>query len=1085
MKRTDMPLFTTCLVLAFLQPIAAAAALQPSPDTCLMFAASNISDGQANFHVYCALADKRIDIRPADVLEYDLYLHRSNPAAGGGIDIDTDRANLRDSGARDQNGQRAHADENLEPHASGKWYHRRIALDKLAGQQTRRWNVVFEGDKPGEYCQFIDNVVVVHADGSRDVIYDGGEPSGRRRVSREGFSQQVLLKPVPRDAIVDGADLTQLVARETARLAIERQLADLGAEVEIVHKFADRDNLQHLKQHAEEARRLIDAASKNESLDAEALQSLIHQVHASLTHEHPEMRKYAGHLVGHAHIDFQWLWEWPETIQVCHDTFGQALKFMDEFPGFKFSQSSSALYVATEEHHPQIFKGIQKRVATGDWEIVGGRVCEGDEHMISHESHARHFLYGQRYFRERFGGKDCVVGWEPDTFGHTWQMPQILLLGGCKYYYFCRGGRGVPLFWWQAPDGSKVLAFEEPATGGWYNGDVAMNRFDRLLDFAGKTGSKDMLWVYGVGNHGGGPTRENIQTALGFQKLGFLPNVKFSTATEFFRQLENYDLSKIPTINSDLNTSANAGFFGTYTSHSAIKRWNRDAEAITESAETVAAIASRFGFSYPGNEFRRNWEDITWNHHHDTLPGTSIHASYNKSEQMYQRVIESSRTIGQDALAFVASKVKGDDEGVLVFNPCGWKRSGPVELPAGAAASAAVFNDHVAPIQNLSDGRAIFFAKDLPSYGYRRYRFANHINREFADRATVSADGTSLENPEYRVTLDPARGVVTSIFDKRAARETLANGGSGNRLEIHWEEPNGMSAWVIGKINKVEPLLSSVSLRVIERGPVRAVVAFERQFQSSTLRQTITLHQQGPPEFGLATEWKELGSGDRPSPFLKVAFDVASGPQPKLTCQIPFGTIEKPTDNSEVPALKFADLSDDNAGGAALLNDSKHGYSASGNTIRLSLIRSSYHPDPRPNDRPQSARWVFFPHANAFGASRITTIAESFNHPLLATAVKSNTTGALAPEMSFISMPQENVLLTGVKKAEDDEDLVVRFYEIAGRQTRAAPMLAFRAAHTAAVNFIEDPISGADPAAPLRPHEIRTLKLATVPLARD
>src|SRR5207249_9950286 len=247
--------------------------------------------------------------------------------------------------------------------------------------------------------------------------------------------------------------------------------------------------------------------------------------------------------------------------QVCHDTFGQALKFMDEFPGFKFSQSSAALYATTEEHFPEIFKGMQKQVAAGNWEIVGGRVCEGDENMISPESHARHFLYGQRYFRERFNGKDAVVGWEPDTFGHTTQFPQILKLGGCKYFYFCRGGRHNPLFWWQGLDGTKVLAFEEPATGGWYNGDVAMNRFDRLFDFAGKTGSKEMLWVYGVGNHGGGPTRENINEALKFQKHGFLPTVKFSTATEFFYQLEKYDLSNVPTVTQALNTTDNSGFY--------------------------------------------------------------------------------------------------------------------------------------------------------------------------------------------------------------------------------------------------------------------------------------------------------------------------------------------------------------------------------------------------------------------------------------------------------------------------------------------------------------------------------------------
>src|SRR5439155_9527305 len=136
-------------------------------------------------------------------------------------------------------------------------------------------------------------------------------------------------------------------------------------------------------------------------------------------------------------------------------------------------------------------------------------------------------------------------------------------------------------------------------------------------------------------------------------KLENLPNVKFSTASEFFKLLHNYDLSKLPVIDSDLNTTDNAGFYGTYTSHSDMKRWNRDAEALTESAEAIAAFAGNYGFDYPGKEFRKNWEVITWNHHHDTLPGTSIHPSYNKSEAMFKRVLESSRKIGEQALAFL------------------------------------------------------------------------------------------------------------------------------------------------------------------------------------------------------------------------------------------------------------------------------------------------------------------------------------------------------------------------------------------------------------------------------------------------
>ena len=142
------------------------------------------------------------------------------------------------------------------------------------------------------------------------------------------------------------------------------------------------------------------------------------------------VRQHTGHLVGHAHIDAQWLWEWPETVLECKHTFAQALKFMDEFKGFTFSQSSTMFYQATEYYWPELFQNIRAAVAQGRWELVGGTVTETDSNIVSSEAHARQFLYWQRYFRERFGGKQASVAWAPDTFGHNAQGPQITRLGG-------------------------------------------------------------------------------------------------------------------------------------------------------------------------------------------------------------------------------------------------------------------------------------------------------------------------------------------------------------------------------------------------------------------------------------------------------------------------------------------------------------------------------------------------------------------------------------------------------------------------------------------------------------------------------
>jgi alpha-mannosidase len=1041
-----------------------------------MFVTRNISNPGPNFFLYYAFAGRRVDIRNGDVLAYDIYLAKSNPEPCGGIDFDTLSGNLRDSGATDQNGLSAHPNTDL-PQAVGHWYHREISLDKLAGQRARDWTAGAEGDSRGTYVQFFDNVEIKHSDGTRTVIYQNGPPKQHRIAQKEGYSKSVILRSVDRGDVKDNADLSSFVDTETQQFLLQGQLDELRTQIQMADQIAKRSGDAAFIQRVGTVGGLVDTATTSPTITADSVKNVREQVKALLSQDEPMMHQYVAHLVGHAHIDFQWLWEWAETIQVCHDTFRQALKFMDEFPGFKFTQSSSGLYAATEGSWPEIFKGIQEQVAKGNWEIVGGRVCEGDENMISAESNASQFLYGQRYFREHFKGKCAVVGWEPDTFGHTWQFPQILQLAGCKYFYFCRAGYHDPLFWWEAPDGTRVLAYNQSAAGGWYDGDITVDRFQKQFDFADKTGSKDALWVYGVGNHGGGPTRENINTALAYQKLPFAPKIEFSTAGDFFQSLAKYDLSKLPVVKTDMNTPFNCGFNGVWTTNSAVKRWNRDAEAITESAEAIAYFASRFGYAYPAAELRHNWEDICWNHHHDTISGTAFHDSYYRTGPVFERVIASSKQIAQDALSFIAVRVHTDGDGFIVFNPSGWTRTDLTSYAEPLPANSIAVSDHdTEPVQQSVDGKQVFMVRDIPAFSYRVYHF-KQIDKAAPAAVTISSDGTTLENPDFKIVLDPARGVVTSIFDKHAHRESLRAGGNGDRLEIHWENPKDSNAWVIGKIGRIEPLVTPIKPQVTETGPVRVMVAWDRQFQSSTLHESIALNASGPPIFSLDTQWNGKGSFEHGQPFLKVAFDI-DGANPVATYQIPFGTITKPTDGTERPASKYADLCS-STGGAAILNDCKQGYSADGNTLRLSLIRTTFYPDFNPNEHPQHASWIFLPHSGAGDSPAIAQAAESFNHPFLATGFHPIANGPLPAEQTFLSMNAPNVLITAVKRAEDDKDMIVRFYELTGQPTQATLTLPASPTKIQTVNLIEDPLhSEAAASVQLRGHEIRTLKIA-------
>jgi alpha-mannosidase len=1052
---------------------------QEEGDTCLMLIADNLGKGQANFYLYHCFSREKVSFEEGDRFEYEVFLPEGLPESKGGVDIwfEGGKPALRDTvrhGSRvlDQNGINAHGDGVLGP-AVGHWYARTFPLDAVAGSRSGQWYLVSEGDRPGCYVQFVDRVRVRRASGEVISIYENGPPSIDEPGLVNGYSKYSTLRVVKR-SLVEGAERKGELWEEVDRIKERGRriagLADLRTEMEVAQAVLEQGK------HASAMAAVKEAAALLEELESAAeepmrFQPLLAEILERLASVEPVMKQYQGHLVGHAHIDFQWLWEWPETLEVCRDTFGQAVRFMEEYEGYTFTQSSTALYAATEAHYPELFEKIRDRVAKGQWEIVGGRVCEGDEHMISSESHARHFLYGQLYFRERFG-RDTKVGWEPDTFGHTAQMPQILRLGGCDAVYFCRGGDQIPLFWWEALDGTRVLAFEESATGTWYNAGVSRTQLTELRDFLARYRSPDTLWVYGVGDHGGGPTREHIESALEMRARPHNPKVAFSTAAAFFDAVrEKADLEKIPTLRKELNSRAHAGFFGTYTSHGDVKRWNRDAEAAVESAEVLATAASFHGFPYPREAFRTIWEDITWNHHHDTLPGTSIHASYGKSRAMYEEAIERSRAIGRAALERIAGAGatppgSGEGRALLVFNPLGWVRDGLAtfdleEAPAAGRCLFAVALEGVqAPVQVIrEDGgwKGIFLAKALPSMGYRTYRIEE---RDGPGNCPLEATETGVENGRLRIEIDARSGSIESLVHKGSGKEFLKPGGSA-RLEVRLEKPHNMSAWVIGEFLPFHKEPSKEGVTVVERGPVRSTLRIESAFGASSIVQYVSLIRDcGWVEIRCEADWKEKGTPDRPAPFLKAVVDTAFE-EAAAFYEVPFGVIARPADGEEVPALKWADLGTENMG-LCIINDCKHGYSARGGRLTLSLIRSSYAPDPEADVGFHRFGYALYPHAGDWREGQAARRAAEFNRPVWVIDVPAGRMEAIAPERSYFSDPSPSVIATAVKRAEDDEGVIYRCYEAEGSEA-SLELQCFQSLKRAErVNFIEDVLGEAD-----------------------
>ncbi|MGQ9697296.1 MAG: glycoside hydrolase family 38 C-terminal domain-containing protein, partial [Armatimonadota bacterium] len=667
-------------------------------------------------------------------------------------------------------------------------------------------------------------------------------------------------------------------------------------------------------------------------------------------------KEYTIHCVGHAHIDMNWMWSWPETVATTNDTFTTVDRLMDEFPAFRFSQSQASTYLAMEQHCPEVFEMIKRRVSEGRWEVTASMWVEGDKNLANGEILCRHLLHTKRYFRDRFGlPYDAVkIDWEPDLFGHAHTIPAILTRAGVRRYYFCRTGPGPRLFWWQAPDGSKVIAFDDGIL--WYNGEITTDMTRLLFEFEKATGLKDYLFVYGVGDHGGGPTRRDLCTALEMDSWPIWPNVRLSTTEEFFSIAEQ-KAPDLPVVNQELGYV----FEGCYTSQSNIKRANRLSENALAEAEIWAITARGLaGLEYPIDRLHEAWRNAMFNQFHDILPGSGVHATYEYAQGLFQEIMVAAEMVKTRCLRRIAGRVNtaalvgtppsgglgagvgpgigagpGDsslgtgvtargagalgDEPLVVFNPCPWVRSGVVLAKVWDKrldADRIVVKDQsgvVGPAQVVERGHywghtfttLAFPARDVPGVGYRTFAVAQSVEPVRTSGASADASGW-LENEFLRVQVDQPSGAVTHLIDKATGYDFVPSGSKLGMLVFQLEAPHGMTAWDIGQIISETPFVSGATLHVAQSGPHAAVLRSSRKYRDSRFTLDIALFA-GVPwlEFVLNVEWLERGSPEIGVPMLRVVFPVAVA-EPRATYEIPFGSIVRPTNGHEVPALRWA-----------------------------------------------------------------------------------------------------------------------------------------------------------------------------------
>jgi alpha-mannosidase len=752
------------------------------------------------------------------------------------------------------------------------------------------------------------------------------------------------------------------------------------------------------------------------------------------------------HMIGNAHIDPVWLWQWPEGYQEVRATFHSAIDRLKEYPDFVFTHTSVLFLQWVEESDPELFEQIRARITEGRWQVVGGWWIEPDCNIPGGESFVRQGLYGQRYLKERFG-IISTTGANLDSFGHNASLPQILRKSGMDSYVFLRpkpeenAALPGPLFWWEAADGSRVLAYRIPHEYCAPRDDLGDHVEKSLASLP--EGLEELAVFYGVGNHGGGPTKSNLDSIERLNANGDGPQLELSSLRQFFDAVADDEL---PVWRGELQYHAP----GCYTTHSGIKRWNRRAENLLQRAEKWSAVADALGAQpYPLDELGEAWQLLLFNQFHDTLAGTSIEPAYEDARDQIGHASSIASLAFNRAVQSIARQISIPyEEGtrpLIVFNPHPWPLRTDVELEYNWLTKDGVrlvdAEGQAVPLQltrsltTMSSNRArLVFPADVPPLGYRVYT----VHTAPSDDAQHAASDTMLENEHVLLELDPATGRIARLVHKASGADVAA---PASRHAVVVEDVSDTWGHEVTAYDQELGEFECTSVRLLENGPVRAMIRVESRFGDSLLREDYVLSANASHvDVNVVLDWHEELK------LLKLRYPT-NIEQPRATIETPYGHLEREPNGHEDPGQSWVDVS--GAGrGLAVINDAKSGYDVRGGDIGISAVRSpvwAWH-DPRElepggdfeymDQGRQRFRVRLIPHAGDWRDAGVVRLAAELNQPPFA-MLESYHDGPLAPQGSYATDGGGDVVVTVIKRSEDGEAFVVRAYETSGRPAHA------------------------------------------------
>lgn len=745
-------------------------------------------------------------------------------------------------------------------------------------------------------------------------------------------------------------------------------------------------------------------------------------------------------LIGNAHLDPVWLWRWQEGFSEILATYRSALDRMKDFPEFKFTSACSLYYEFIEKMDPAMFEEIKQRVEEGRWNIVGGWVLQPDCNMPAGESFARHGLFGQRYFLEKFG-RMATTAYNVDSFGHAATLPKIFRASGMENYVFMRPnmleqGCDKALFNWQADDGSFVTAYRVPRTYCIKDPEVVREVYEDKKQY-----DNDFMVFYGVGNHGGGPTIALIN-AINEMDLYAV----HSTPDEYFASV---DKKSLPTISGELQHHAR----GCYSTVSAIKKANRRAEENLVAAEKLSVMANKLtGLEYPKEKLDRAWKNLLFNQFHDILCGCCIKkafddAAWSLGETMsiteqaiyiaMQSIANKIDTLGEAELPSMVRKnwktweheVIGTP--VVIFNPHAWDVTAEIVVNELATKVCDAEGNEVAfqkvrgdmTDRDFNNHHTAFMAT-VPALGYAVYSIFTEKPSEKDFKKEIIASDHRLENSKMIVEFDKRTGDIARLYDKVSGKYIINKSCRALLLdETHCD------TWAhnMDSLGNVVGAFYGTRVKLMEAGDVRATVRTTARYADSYITRDFTIHAGEDRVYVKAKiDFREKHKA------LKFAFPMA---EEKILSGIAYGSVERPANTGEEPCGKFFAC-----GSMGVANDSKYGYDSERGEVRMTVLRGAIYADhygmrdefcEYMDQGEHEFAYCIFPHESVSASAKVADELNFAPRFVMGSFHK----GELKKSFSGISCDSENVIVTAVKRAEDNDGAIVRFYEADGKDT--------------------------------------------------